>query len=158
MLKVAILNCDFIKKEFAETYGQYPEMFRHIIKKSGLTFAYESFNILDFDYPTNLYDFDLYLITGSKASVYDDNEWILDLFEFVRSLDNAKKYIRFCFGHQVIAQALGGHVERHPQGWHVGANELITSDPAFNTSYQLLFSHQDQVIELPKRAKTHREC
>ena len=91
MLRVAILNCDFIKKEFAETYGQYPEMFRHIIKKSGLTFAYESFNILDFDYPTNLYDFDLYLITGSKASVYDDNEWILDLFEFVRSLDNAKK-------------------------------------------------------------------
>ena len=38
MLRVAILNCDFIKKEFAETYGQYPEMFRHIIKESGLTF------------------------------------------------------------------------------------------------------------------------
>ena len=98
MLRVAILNCDFIKKEFAETYGQYPEMFRHIIKKSGLTFAYKSFNILDFDYPTNLNDFDLYLITGSKASVYDDEEWILNLFEFVRSLDNAKKkYIRFLF-------------------------------------------------------------
>ena len=37
MLRIAILNCDFIKKEFAEAYGQYPEMFRHIIKKSGLT-------------------------------------------------------------------------------------------------------------------------
>ena len=93
MLRVAILNCDFIKKEFAETYGQYPEMFRHIIKKSGLTFVYESFNILEFDYPTSLNDFDLYLITGSKASVYDDEEWILNLFEFVRSLDNAKKNI-----------------------------------------------------------------
>ena len=91
MLRVAILNCDFIKKEFAETYGQYPEMFRHIIKESGLTFIYESFNILDFNYPTSLDDFDLYLITGSKASVYDDEEWILNLFEFVRSLDNAKK-------------------------------------------------------------------
>ena len=51
MLRIAILNCDFIKKEFAEAYGQYPEMFRHIIKESGLTFAYESFNILEFDYP-----------------------------------------------------------------------------------------------------------
>ena len=162
MLRVAILNCDFIKKEFAETYGQYPEMFRHVIKKSGLTFVYESFNILDFDYPTSLNDFDLYLITGSKASVYDDEEWILNLFEFVKSLDNAKKNILgFCFGHQVIAQALGGHVQKHPQGWHVGANELITSDPAFNTSYQLLFSHQDQVIKLPNRAKligSAKEC
>ncbi|MAL31303.1 MAG: hypothetical protein CMQ67_01705, partial [Gammaproteobacteria bacterium] len=91
-----------------------------------------------------------------------DNEWILDLFEIVRSLDNAKKNILgFCFGHQVIAQALGGQVQKHPQGWHVGANELIASDPAFNTSYQLLFSHQDQVIELPNRAKligSAKEC
>ena len=116
MLRVAILNCDFIKKEFAETYGQYPEMFRHIIKKSGLTFFYESFNILNFDYPTSLNDFDLYLITGSKASVYDNEEWILNLFEFVRSLNIAKKNILgFCFGHQVIAQALGGQVQKHPQ-------------------------------------------
>ncbi len=162
MLRIAILNCDFIKNEFAEAYGQYPEMFRHVIKESGLTFAYESFNILDFDYPTSLNDFDLYLITGSKASVYDDEEWILNLFEFVRSLDIAKKNILgFCFGHQVIAQALGGQVQKHPGGWHVGANELVTSDPAFNTSYQLLFSHQDQVIELPKRAKhigSAKEC
>ena len=78
------------------------------------------------------------------------------------ALDNAKKNILgFCFGHQVIAQALGGHVLKHLQGWHVGANELITSDPAFNTSYQLLFSHQDQVIKLPKRAKligSAKEC
>ena len=63
----------------------------------------------------SLNDFDLYLITGSKASVYDDEEWILNLFEFVRSLDDAKKNILgFCFGHQVIAQALGGHVQKHP--------------------------------------------
>ena len=68
MLRIAILNCDFIKKEFAETYGQYPEMFRHIIKKSGLTFVYESFNILDFDYPTSLNDFDL-LVNDTQADL-----------------------------------------------------------------------------------------
>ena len=153
MLRVAILNCDFIKKEFAETYGQYPEMFRHIIKKSGLTFVYESFNIIDFDYPASLYDFDLYLITGSKASVYDDNEWILDLFEFVRSLDNAKKNILgFCFGHQVIAQALGGHVQKHLQGWHVGANELITSDPALDRKSTRLNSSHSSVSRMPSSA------
>ena len=65
------------------------------------------------NYPLDIDECDAYLITGSKASSYDDEQWIHDLKKFIQSLNkNKKKLIGICFGHQIIAEALGGSVKK----------------------------------------------
>ena len=64
------------------------------------------------------------VITGSKKSVYDDEPWIHDLSNFVLQLhEHKKKTVGICFGHQLIAQALGGRTEAADAGWGVGIHE-----------------------------------
>jgi GMP synthase-like glutamine amidotransferase len=64
-----------------------------------------------------------------------------------------------CFGHQIIARAMGGKVEKSSAGWGLGVakNTLIAApswaDPVEQDSLSILVSHQDQVTALPKQAK-----
>jgi GMP synthase (glutamine-hydrolysing) len=65
------------------------------------------------------------MMTGSCFSALDQDEWILKLHEFIRSIDkNAQKVVGICFGHQVISNALGGIVEKNLKGWEVGKTTL----------------------------------
>ena len=69
------------------------------------------------EYPADIDEVDAYLITGSKSSVYDDEPWIATLMEFVRELDRRrKKLVGICFGHQLVAHALGGKTREITQG------------------------------------------
>lgn len=103
-------------------------------------------------YPANIDEADAYLVTGSKSSVYDDKPWITDLMEFVRELHGErKKLVGICFGHQLVAQALGGRVEKSNKGWGVGlhTHEFSTLPPwhdGKDSDLDILVSHQDQVI------------
>jgi GMP synthase-like glutamine amidotransferase len=97
--------------------------------------------------PASPEECDAWLCGGSRASVYDDEPWIPPLLSFVRSVrDAGRPYVGVCFGHQVLAAALGGRVERAPVGWGAGAHRLSVTD---GSSLNLLFMHQDQVVELP---------
>ena len=95
---------------------------------------------------------DAYLITGSKASVYDKTPWILSLTGFVQELHSRrKKLVGICFGHQLIARALGGRVEKSPKGWGVGLHtHSFSSLPCWHDqgdrNLDILVSHQDQVV------------
>ena len=104
-----------------------------------------------------------WIITGSPASAYDDDQWIKDLIEFTQKAhEQNKKILGICFGHQLIAHALGGEIENSNKGWGVGVREfnlqtetpLISKEVAteLNNKCALLFSHQDQVIKLPPNA------
>ncbi len=106
--------------------------------------------------PASLADCDGWMISGSPASVYDDLDWIRTGEEIVRSaVAEERPLIGICFGHQLIAQALGGRVEQSAGGWGIGARQydVVRPLPHFaGDTMTLLASHQDQVVELPTDA------
>ena len=160
-LSIGILRTDDVRPELVGNFGQYPEMFESLFlsanqartdnKKVEMVFTTYLSNRGEL--PEDIDEQDAYLITGSKTGVYDEVPWIQPLSQFVqRCHHNKKKLIGICFGHQLVAQALGGLAAKADQGWKIGVIEAFfnpNSHANFPSegSFQLLYSHQDQVIE-----------
>ena len=156
---IGVLQADSVLVQFQEKHGNYPEMFRRILGRSGAAVEFRNYNVERVEYPSNLDDCDGYVITGSKKSVYDDEHWIKHLSGFVRSLhEKRKKLVGICFGHQLVAHVLGGKTEAAGKGWGVGVHQyqvvakLGFMSPAAD-EFGLLVSHKDQVTELPDGAQ-----
>lgn len=69
---------------------------------------------------------DAILITGSKYSAYADDDWIIRLTEYTRALieEGRVRIIGVCFGHQIVARALGGRVAASLAGWELSVTEM----------------------------------
>lgn len=157
-MHVGILRTDTVRPEWASTHGEYPDMFERLLSEEATDLRFTTWNVEIGELPLTVEAADAYLITGSKSSVYDDKAWIRALEEFVRALHaNRHKLIGICFGHQLVAQALGGTVAKSPKGWGVGINcyEIDRSalDLADGGEVCLIASHQDQVVALPPGAR-----
>lgn len=158
-MHIAILKCDTVREPFAAEYGQYPYMFANLLHAVDSTIELSVYDIEAGQFPADIDAADAYLITGSRHGVYDGFVWITQLEEFVRALhQRQKKLIGICFGHQLIAQALGGTVLKSPKGWGVGmsTNKLLVHKPWMHyrpEQFNLLVSHQDQVVSLPQDAE-----
>ncbi len=109
--------------------------------------------------PNTVHDHEAYLCTGSRHSVYDEAVWIERLSLFVKAIhDQQKKFVGICFGHQMIAHALGGRVEKSAGGWCVGVHrfEAVSHEPWMDpveSGHNLLMLCQDQVMELPENSR-----
>ena len=154
-MKLAVLNCDEIKPSFSEKFGQYPAMFETALNNLDIRYNIVSYDIQKGIYPKNIAENDVYIITGSQSAVYEKHDWLENLFEFIKEINKKEiGLIGICFGHQVIAHALGGNVEKAKSGWHIGLKPLEVQDNELfmKRSYQLIFNHQDQVINPPSNA------
>ena len=141
-------------------FGDYADMFAIALGEAldpGASFDF--FDVRRGRYPGRIAECDGYLITGSRASVYDDEPWIEGLKDFVRELNNARaKTVGICFGHQLVAAALDGVVDRADAGWGVGVHtwDVVDDEPWMRPrlrEVRLLASHQDQVEVLPRGAR-----
>ena len=147
-MKVAILETGRPPDPLADEFGSYPDMFAKLL---GSAYEIQSFDAENGELPEPG-GHDAYLLTGSPAGVYDPLPWIAPLMEFIRSANGAKM-IGVCFGHQVMAQALGGEVIKSPKGWAAGLNhyDVVHPERWTNGERQVAIpaSHQDQVVVQP---------
>ena len=152
-MHIGILRTDSVRPEWVPTYGEYPDMFERLLLAEDDTLRFTSWNVEAGELPDSVDAADGFLITGSKSSVYDDKDWIRALEGFVRECHAARrKVIGICFGHQLVAQALGGSVGKSDKGWGVGVNCYSVNETAFDLAdgdhFCLLASHQDQVMAM----------
>jgi GMP synthase-like glutamine amidotransferase len=138
-------------------YDTYPEMISGLLRRNGWAGGIAVTAIVDGERLPPPGPDDALLLTGSPAGVYEELDWIEPLMAAVREWVAARRpVVGICFGHQLIAQALGGQVVRSTRGWGVGVH---TYDAFADTSWGLpprlscIVSHQDQVIERPAAAR-----
>lgn len=145
---IGILQTGLAPENLAPQMGDYPDMFARLLDGNGFTF--KTFRVVEGELPASVKDCDGWLITGSRHGVYEDHPWIPPLEQFIRDAFAARvPVVGICFGHQIIAQAMGGKVERYEGGWAVGATEYdFDGDRIVLNAW-----HRDQVTKAPDGAK-----
>lgn len=153
-MRIALLVCDHVKDELVKAHGDYPVMFRKLLPDLEM----DDWFVCDGDFP-DIEDYDAFICTGSKYSVYEDIDWINQLADLVRAIHvTEKRFIGICFGHQMMAHALGGKVKKSTYGYLIGIHQFEMKDQpswAINQadSFNVLMLCQDQVHDLPPDAK-----
>lgn len=158
-MEIGLLQCDDVAPELRERHGNYPEMFARLFAAVDPGLTWRVWRCHDGEIPDHIEAVDAWMTTGSKFGVNDDRPWIAELEAFVRMLWEAgKPLVGVCFGHQLMARALGGAVAKSERGWGVGVSfNRVTEHAAWMEPWQeeldLVVSHQDQVIEPPSGAR-----
>lgn len=149
-MRIGLLVCDHVRPEFLGISGDYEDMFRRLLADHD-DVEVVPYDAVNGELPADPSEADAWLTTGSRYSVNDDEPWIEDLEEFVRKVaDAGVPFVGICFGHQLIAKALGGSVVKSDRGWGVGVKEVeVSKDLGWGDSYRVLTSYQDQVATLP---------
>ncbi len=149
-MKIGILQTGITPEQVSAKHGEYPDMFERFLADRGFEFV--NYSVVNAVFPTSIKDADGWLITGSKHGAYEDHAWIPPLEDFIRAIYATNiPLVGVCFGHQIIAQALGGKVEKYDGGWSIGHTEYRLDGQ--DTPMQLNAWHQDQVVELPPEAR-----
>ena len=153
-MKLAILETGRPPPDLAERFGTYPDMFRRLL---GDGIDYASYDVTAGEFPPELGAHDAYLISGSPAGVYEPLPWIDQASAFLRAARRKAKLVGICFGHQLMAQAFGGHVEKSEKGWGVGLHTypVVKREPWMDEAsiISVPASHQDQVVLQPPRTE-----
>jgi GMP synthase-like glutamine amidotransferase len=159
-MHIAILQAGRTNPDMPAEFQDYPDMFKTLFAAQTYndSFAFSNVPVIDGVFPEAVDDYDGYLITGSAFGVYDDAPFIADLMVFIRQIFAARKpFVGVCFGHQVIAHALGGHAAKFDGGWGIGTMQVQLVGaaewiPANMERVDLIHVHQDQVTQLPPQA------
>ncbi len=147
-MKIGILECGHTMPEVEAKHGTFPTMFARLLRHGNFTFA--SYDVEFMEFPDSVEDCDGWLLTGSKHGAYEDHAFIPPLEDFIRAAyAKGVPMVGICFGHQIIAQALGGHVEKFKDGWALGLSEYQFEGLG---TLKLNAWHQDQVTRRPEGA------
>jgi GMP synthase-like glutamine amidotransferase len=154
-VKIGLLQCDHVTAELAPRFGDQPVFFQNLFAKYAPEITLDIFDIQNGRYPSDPRSYDGFIGTGAKYSVSEDSPWIKWFKEHIYYLYQQKlKFIGICFGHQMIAQALGGACDVSERGWGIGVRKIhiYKKKPWMQPeadAISLLYSHMDQIITLP---------
>ena len=158
-MKLTIIQTGEVPVPLRGQFGPYRKMFERMFDGTGHGFCYETVNVAEGAPFPDAAALDGIVITGSAAGVYDDLAWMNPLRAFIRSAYAASTpMLGVCFGHQIMADALGGDVRKSEKGWGLGRHDYgVVGRPAFMQvappMLAVACSHQDQVLVPPAEAE-----
>jgi GMP synthase-like glutamine amidotransferase len=150
-MRIAILMTNTDESAFAQAHPKDGQKFSELIWRARPAWSCDVYSVKDGEFPETLEGIDGVMITGSPASVREGADWITTLEHLVRDIA-ARRIPMFgaCFGHQVIATALGGTVSDNPQGWVLGSVAADLHD--LGRTVTAYAAHKEQVNTLPEGA------
>ena len=159
VMKIGILETGLLRDRMKPRFDPYPVMFAKLLGLAYRGFEFETVSVIRGEVAGSIYDCDGWLITGSRHGVYENLDWMPPLQDFIRQLAAADHpLVGICFGHQIIAQALGGEVVKSDKGWGVGLHRYRVEQqhswmPDRSAEAGIYAFHQDQVVGLPDNAE-----
>lgn len=158
-MKLTIIQTGEVPAPLRSRFMPYARMFERMFDATGHGFTYEVMAVSDGEPFPDPGQLEGIVITGSAAGVYDDFDWLDPLRKFIRDAYGRKTpMLGICFGHQVMADALGGDVRKSEKGWGLGRHTYdVRLRPGFMAdapaALSVACSHQDQVIVPPAEAE-----
>lgn len=158
-MKIGILNAINPHESRVKWPGPPQETYIRFLQSGDGVFDAATYQVAQDDFPPRPDACDAYVITGSPRGAYDADPWIGELATFIRSgAEQGRKFVGICFGHQILAHALGGEVRKSKKGWGLGLQtyHIEAHKPWMNSEageLSLYFAHQDQVESLPPSAE-----
>ncbi|HEX9858886.1 MAG TPA: type 1 glutamine amidotransferase, partial [Paracoccaceae bacterium] len=145
---IGILQTGLAPDALSDEMGDYPDMFARLL--AGHDFTFRAYRVVELEFPQDVHECDGWLLTGSRHGAYEDHPFIKPLEEFIRKAYAERvPLVGVCFGHQIIAQALGGKVERYEKGWAVGPTDYDFGGEKLTLNAW----HRDQVTQAPEGAE-----
>lgn len=156
MKRIGLLLVGHIDAGSLHIGGDYPELYADLLQPHDIELT--TYRCDEGQMPESLSEQDGYICSPSRLSVYDDHQWLRDVEQLLRDMVATETpYVGICFGHQLMAQALGATVQKAPVGWGIGAKhyEVVESQPWMDSTADIVLaaSHQDQVMQLPDGAR-----
>lgn len=161
MHTIGILETGITPEPLIAEHGSYSAMLMHLLScaRDKKHFQFRKYCVMDNHLPDTANECNGWMVTGSASSVYEDLPWIPRLKTLIQEIHKEKIPLTgICFGHQVIAAALGGEVKKSEKGWGIGIHKYnLCSHPDWLTvdSDEMLLNamHQDQVVTTPPGAQ-----
>lgn len=157
---IGILECDRPAEHLRERHGTYARMFERLFGAAAPDWQFRDYAAFQGELPASARECAGWLVTGSRHGVYDGLAWMEHLKGLLReAVDLGVPVAGICFGHQILAEALGGRVVKSGRGWGLGTQRyrmLSPPDWLSDEASEILTLnavHQDQVVELPPGAE-----
>lgn len=153
MKKIGLFGVGHIDAGSLHVGGDYIELYNAILNPHDVELVL--YKCDEGQFPASLKEMDGWMCSPSRLSVYEDHAWLRTMEDILRDIVRTETpFVGICFGHQLMAQSLGGTVRKADYGWGIGRKDYSVlvrrpwMDPSRDTIH-LAASHQDQVLELP---------